>query len=318
MTHDINFQHLSILYHNVEAARQKFQELIGSLIQIKYQSAHSIRPFPGDWGIDVYVGELTNACFIWQVKYFPDGLSEARKGEIRESFNQIMAKAAEQHFIVNIWTLCIPCSLSTEETQWWEKWSKKQTEKFGVPIRLMDENILRAELEIPENHHLVDLFLKSPEIHGAVTTQVGEMPIQELPEEIDYTDSLFIKKLEDGGITENNSAKEEFFNAELLVHEISDKGIENEINSLITLQKKIHSIWVTKYTKSVGNNDFSQLYPDTMEYIEAQDKILLSSPAIKASFFHKKGIAHQLANKCEIGWTKDYREIYRKYFVREQ
>ena len=320
LTHDINFQHLTILYHNVEAARIKFQELIGSLIHIKFKDAHSIRPCPGDWGIDVYVGELTDACFIWQAKFFPDGLgqNDTRRGEIRDSFNQLMRKATEHGFTVNVWTLCIPCSLSTEETQWWEQWKKKQITKFGISIRLMDENVLQTELGTPDAHHLVDLFFKTPDIHSTVMTQIDEMPIQELPEEIDYSESLFIKKLEDCGITEYNSAKEQFFNAELLAHEITDKGIDHEIKSLISLRKKIHSIWETKYAKAVGTNNFSQLYPDIMEYIENQDKKILSSPAIKASFFHKKGIAHQMANRCEVGWTKDYREVYRKYVETER
>ena len=318
MTHDINFQHMTILYHEVEAARQKFQELVGSLIQIQFKDAHSIRPSPGDWGIDVFVGDLTDACFVWQAKFFPEGLNEARKGEIRDSFNTVMSKSKEQGFTVDVWSLCIPCSLSAEETQWWEQWKAKQLRKFDISIKLMDENVLRTALEAPEAHHLVDLYLKNTQIHGSSSITMDEMPIQELPSDIDYSESLFIKKLTDGGISECNSAKEQFFNAELLVQEITDKGVENEVKSLVSLRKKIHSMWETKYNKAETADNFSQIYPETMEYIEAQDKQLLFSPAIKASFFHKKGIVHQMANKCEVGWTKKFREVYQNYLERDK
>jgi len=55
----IDFRTLISRAGSEDGARVLFQRMIASLIRIKFKDAREIRPCPGDWGIDVLVGELT-------------------------------------------------------------------------------------------------------------------------------------------------------------------------------------------------------------------------------------------------------------------
>lgn len=302
-----------------DGARQLFQRLVASLVRLRYKDAREIRPCPGDWGIDVLVGELTGVSLVWQAKYFIDGLGDPQKAQIRESFDQLMSRSKEKHFAVDVWSLCVPCSLSPDETRWWEKWKKGQKEKgYSLRIDLIDETTLRSDLDAPDAEHIkMGYFGPSPTIvHYFLQALQGhpEREIQTLPELSLYQESLFIRKLVAAGINEVRSAKTQFFNAELLTQEITDKGDPREITSVHSLQEKLRSVWETRFNEACAEpqNRFGNLYPGTMRAIEEQDATSLRSPDIKASFVHKQGIVHQLANNCEVGWTKDFRNEFKK------
>jgi hypothetical protein len=312
----IDFKTLIIHAQSVEGARALFERLITSLVRVKYKDAHSIRPNPGDWGIDVIEGKLTEACFIWQVKYFIDGIGDSQKAQIRDSFNQIMSKSRDKNFSVNAWTLCVPCSLAPQEMQWWEKWSKQMLKKYSVKIELWDEAVLRSELETPDAEHLrVGYFGQNPTTlyYFMQVMKEQEAAIQELPDPDLFEEALFIKKLKESGIIEYFSAKTQFFNAELLTQEILDKGVTEELRDLISLREKLRAMWEPKYNFACSKSDIelTRLYSNLMLAIQEQDKTSLSTQVIKASFVHKQGVVHQLADKCQVGWTRNFR----KYFV---
>lgn len=316
----IDFRVLISQAGSEEGARVFFQRLIASLVRLKYKDAREIRPNPGDWGIDVIVGKLTDMSLIWQAKYFIDGVGEAQKGQIRESFTTLMKKAEEKRFIVNAWTLCIPCNLSADETQWWEGWKKRNSKKYRVKIELRDETALRSELESPDAEHLkMGYFGANPTIIGYFLQVLREHPtrdIQELPEPSLYEEALFINKLRVGGTTEVTSAKTQFFNAELLTQEILDKGDLSEISSVRGLKEKLRSIWETRFNEACAHTqtEFIGLYPTVMRAIENQDMKSLESPKTKATLIHKQGIIHQMANRCDVGWTRNFREKFREYY----
>jgi hypothetical protein len=305
-----------------DGARILFQRLIASLVRSKYRDAREIRPNPGDWGIDVLVGKITDRCFIWQAKYFIDGVEESQKKQIRESFTSLMEKSQEKKFKVDCWTLCLPCNLSPEESIWWDTWQKKMTKKYGVKIELLDETGLRADLESPDCAHIkLGYFGENPTIMHYFLQALNKIPerdVQELPEPSLYEDMLFIKKLKDGGVQEYFSAKTQFFNAELLTEEIIDNDIQTEIKALYSLREKIRSIWETRYNEENSRDPPNSLIliSSVLKAIENQDKGSLSSPEIMASFVHKQGITHQLADKCQIGWTSDFRKKYQSYYQR--
>ena len=146
----------------------------------------------------------------------------------------------------------------------------------------------------------------------------GERMIQELPDGISsqYNNSLFIRKLVLAGITENMSARSQFFNAELIQKEIHDKNDTNEINELKSLYEKIHSMWETRFNDALHseNREFEtrKVYFEMLRSIEQADKEILNSPKILASFFHKQGFLQQLADICKIGWTPDFHSLDRE------
>lgn len=312
----IDFKSLIPYAGSEEGARPLFQRLITSLLRIKYRDAREIRPNPGDWGIDVLVGELSGHCLVWQVKYFINGVGKSQQQNIDESFEMLMRKAKEEKFSVDAWTLCIPCSLAAKESKWWEKWKKEKMSKYDIEIKLMDETDIRTELEFPEAEHLrLGYFSSNPTIaYYFLESMKGktEREIQELPEPSLFSDALFIKKLKAAGITEFISAKTQFFNAELLTQEIIDKGDFSEIKSLKGLKEKLRSMWETRFNKSftLPDDQMGILYSAVMESIEDHDKKSLDHPDLMATFVHKQGIIHQLSNNCQVGWTKDFREKF--------
>jgi len=314
----LNLRQLEINAGTEDGARPLFQNLILQLVKLKHKNAKEIRPCPGDWGIDVLVGKLTSGpCLIWQAKYFMNGIGPSQKAQVNDSFNQLVQKSSEKDFKVDIWYLCVPCALSPQETEWWEEWSKKKATETGIRTELM----CKSDIE--------ELLLTSDAEGIRIQFRLGERPrdsieiareriIQELPDDkaSEYENSLFIKKLVIAGITENMSARSQFFNAELVQKDIHDKGDENEIVELKSLYEKIHSMWETRFNEALHCSDpkteTGKVYSDMLKSIEQNDKGILGSPRILASFFHKQGFMQQLADICKIGWTPDFHTLDKK------
>lgn len=314
----INIRQLEIQAGTVEGARTLFEKLIVHLMKVQYKDAKRIQSVRGDWGIDAIKGELSSGtCIVWQAKYFINGIDEPQKKQIRNSFEQVVKKSKEKGFKINTWYLCIPCSLSPEATKWWESWHKKKTKETNIRIGLIDETEIEARLMTSDAEHIrlgffgdvpsmVNYYLQS--IRG-----MKERDIQQLPDEKLYEKSIFIKKLIVAGIQETIAARTQFFNAELLKSEIHDKGDDNELNELLSLYEKIRSMWESRFNEALNSEnperEVPKVYSKMLQSIENMDKEILRSPKLMASFLHKQGFMQQLADRCEIGWTQDFRTL---------
>src|SRR6266851_2349823 len=108
-------------HYGLAGAREKFDQLCGQLIRSEFPLATGIRVHRGDGGIDVYNGRFTNTkgIHVFQAKYFPAGIGETQKNEIRASFKRCITNP---DFTTNHWTLCLPVDLSIDETKWFTKW----------------------------------------------------------------------------------------------------------------------------------------------------------------------------------------------------
>jgi hypothetical protein len=113
------------LIYGVAGAREKFEDLVSQLVRSEQPRADKVRIVQGDGGIDVHVGELTHpdGIDVYQCKFFPEGLKESQKGQIRKSFQACLAS---DQFKVKKWTLCVPVDLSVDEKTWFEEWRKNQ------------------------------------------------------------------------------------------------------------------------------------------------------------------------------------------------
>ncbi|HEU5382400.1 MAG TPA: hypothetical protein VFV38_43860 [Ktedonobacteraceae bacterium] len=91
-------------------AREQFEKLCVQLIHSQDPTATSVRVGGGDGGVDVFVGNYTDPAGItvFQVKYFPNGLKNSQKQQIRDSFYQCCNNAL---FKIREWILCILRSL---------------------------------------------------------------------------------------------------------------------------------------------------------------------------------------------------------------
>lgn len=132
-------------------AREDFEQMLAALVSaVTGQDAILVQANPGDWGIDVLVGDLNHSVTDWQAKYFINGFGESQKGQVRESFNSARRYAKEKGYLIAKWVLCIPCSMDPPTLRWWQRWSREREAESGIAIELWDETGLRRRLALPE------------------------------------------------------------------------------------------------------------------------------------------------------------------------
>ncbi len=146
---------ITFVEHQVRAgqagAPADFEQMLGLLVGVTTGLKSSlVFANPGDWGIDVLVGDLNGRITAWQAKYFVNGVGRSQQQQIRDSFATVIAKAAEHGYTLERWVLCVPASMDTRTTQWWQAWKAEQELATGVIVDLWDETTLRELLLRPE------------------------------------------------------------------------------------------------------------------------------------------------------------------------
>lgn len=314
----IDFKSLIPLSGSEEGARVLFERLVVALMRLRHRDAHNLRPKQGDWGIDCFSGSLAGGTVIvWQAKYFLNGLGEAQKGNIRDSFKALVEASNTHGFRVAYWTLCLPIALSPNEMKWWEQWKKRETLSTGIRIELLDEDGLRELLSTRDAEHLrLGTFGPHPtwiQYFAEILHSGGERELFELPDPGLFEDATFIRQLRVAMIGEVTAAKTAFFNAELLAQEVTDKGDAGELKELKGLVEKVRSLWETRFNDNYSYANPSSpasFYSSVMRAIEEQSEANLGSKLTTATFVHKQGIGHQLADRCSIGWVPNFRDLF--------
>ncbi len=141
--------HVHRLRANEAGGRHEFEQMITSLVDTTEGPAHTVRAAPGDWGIDVFVGDLTDRVRIWQAKYFIDGVGDSQFAGVQKSFVRAHTEASDRGYRIDEWTLCIPVNLDGPTHQRWARWRAKRMRETGIPIELWDAERLRARLMEP-------------------------------------------------------------------------------------------------------------------------------------------------------------------------
>lgn len=136
-----SWKHLSVIYGNDAGARIAFEDACLLTLSTKFdgENVQGVRLQQGDGGIDIYVGYLgVEPIAVYQCKFFPDGVSESQKQQIRDSFR---TANENENFQLRSWTLCLPQDLSLEEANWFDVWASKQTKL--KPQRLSPAQLMR-------------------------------------------------------------------------------------------------------------------------------------------------------------------------------
>ncbi len=291
-----------------EGARETFERLIAQLVRVQYRSVRKVEANPGDWGLDVVVGEIDGVMSVWQAKFFIDGVGEVQHAQIRDSFTQVVTQAKERGFSVNVWTLCIPVDLDAASLTWWTGWKRRQQRATGVRIELWDRTELEGLLLAPDAAEIRSAAFPT----GAPSAGVAA-PVLELPDGTEYDDMLFIKQLTAAQIREHGSAKQQFFNAEVLSREVADKQVEEHIQALKAERADLLSIWEDRYNRSCGEPDVGDgllpaLHPDVMEAIERRHDGARVE-VLPMHLVHRKGAMHQVVEGGRAGWVRDFRSV---------
>lgn len=162
---------LQLLY-GVAGAREQFEKLCGQLISSQYPGTRGVRSERGDGGVDFFVGDQTDSSGItvFQVKYFPSGLKDSQKQQIRESFRQCRENTS---FALKEWILCVPLDLSPDEIMWFSQWSAGVAPALLPPAQMdwWGETKLGHLLLSPENSGIKERFFPEEHLHRLAEIQ---------------------------------------------------------------------------------------------------------------------------------------------------
>ena len=233
-------------------------------------------------------------------------MGPAQQAQIRESLVSVVQHASTEGFTLAAWTLCIPCDLDAAAARWWEGFNRRKAYELKIEIGLWDESELRLRLMSSDCAHVREgyfgqLGLASPR----------PLPIEPLSDPHMYDRALFVAQLHEAGITEDSSAKLQFFNAELLSHEVVDKGVTEELEELQQRRAEVHAIWEIRFNKhNVTDTEdlLPGLHPEVMLAVEAHHT---STPPrrLRAGLIHTLGLMHQHVEEHRAGWTRKWRQI---------
>lgn len=317
-----DFRYLRDKYTDA-GARDIFEKICTQWLQYRFGTdAHRIRVSQGDGGIDVLVGDFSQPIDVYQCKYFIDGVGDSQKKQIRESYER--AKNASDYRLKN-WYLCVPCELSIKEFSWWSDWKSKKENFDHIPISLCEGSYLIGELkkvdlyndifDEKERKLLEEIQAYLIEIKSRIFEEIIALPTEN--EESLYDGMIFVKKLECANIREISGCKADYFNAEFALQSIQSKGNEDEIRAYNQLKIKIFSFWQTQYRQCQDESDGNKLLTKTYERIEDSDTTALKSIAA-INLLAKKGILHQLAEECSVGWLKEYKAKLEAYLAKKR
>ncbi len=281
--------------------------------------AHNIRVSQGDEGIDILVGDFNQPIENYQCKYFLDGIDSAQITQIKNSFHRAIEAP---DYKMRKWILCLPCTLSAKEFKWWSEWSGQQKKSYGIDISLFDGGYLISQLkkfeiyekafddDIRLNLNAILSYLEYEKIR--VCNEIIVL-IDETDKDI-YDDMLFVKKLENAKIELIEGCKRDFFNAELAEYTIKSKDSSQLSDLLYKLKLKIFTLWETQFRRYQDDTDGNDLLTRTYERIESFDTTTLDCPPLpEVSMFAKKGMLHQWAEDCSIGWLRNYKQKLDEY-----
>lgn len=303
---DLNFKHF--LTEGDAAARERFDSFMLALVRAVRTNVRGMRPAPGDWGIDAFVGDLAAEIAIWQAKFFPDGVDESQKQQIRESYKSAKKAAAEHGHTIIAWTLVLPIELSAEERTWWEKWVATQKAN-KIEIDLWELSQLQELLRSPDAADVrAEYFPHLDPVHPSQPPEVLEPPEGAVGQ-----DMLFIKQLQAAGLTELEAASEQFYNAEILERDLADKRLERQMAAYNGLRSDLRGTWADRFEHHCGTIPPSEdrlpaLHGDVMERIDAEHLAAPMHP-LPLTRTHRKGAMHQIVNRAQAGWTRGYRKI---------
>lgn len=286
-----------------DGARSVFARLVTHCVRKHHPSAISIRPAPGDEGIDTLVGDFGSAVRVYQAKFFCDGVGESQQRQIRDSWRT----CTQATYFPNLvqWTLCLPIELSTDEARWWQGWKKRQR-AHRVQIELWPATRFEAFRALAGLSHIFDYALKRSD------SLVDERRLVTLPAATQFADAIFVKKIEAAGIHQHRAARTAFYNFELLRQSISAGGTIEEQEALEDLQNRIFDLWEERFNEHCPDRLGRSLYNCVNSEIAAEDNGRLRCDHLGTQAVHKKGGLHYWADNCHAGWTADFEDIGRQ------
>lgn len=305
----LTFDHFRQQY-GLAGARERFDDFVVATVKSVYPSARPIRANPGDWSIDAYVGSLADGdVAIWQAKFFPDDFGDAQKAQIRESYEQATKAATNNGYRILTWTMCLPQDLDGSGQQWWDVWSSRKAKQDRIEIVLWNLSEFRALMRKPDASDVrLEYFPHLPPVH-----QPQAPAVERVPSEAALDELLFIRQLHEAGLVELGSAKEQFYNAEVVERDLADKRLETQVRAFDGMRRGLRSIWEDRFNHHCTTTDGADrllpaLHPDVMARIDDEHDRAPREP-FPLTRIHRMGAMHQVVEGAEAGWTRDWRRV---------
>lgn len=296
-----------------DGARNIFASLVTHCVKMHHPSAISIRPDPGDEGIDTLVGDFGSSVRVYQSKFFCDGVGQSQQRQIRDSWQTCTQSSYFPRLVQ--WTLCLPIELSTDEVRWWQGWKKRQRE-HRIQIELWTGTHFQAFRALPGLKDIFDyaLFRNGAQTAADVLQRLriaDDLPIVNLPKGTHLADAIFVKKIEAAGIHQHRAARTAFYNFELLRQSIAAGGTAEEQRALEDLQNRIFDLWEQRFNEHAPDRLGRALYNALNSEIVSEDTGRLRCDQLGTQAVHKKGGLHYWADNCHAGWTAHFESIGR-------
>ncbi|MED3891440.1 hypothetical protein P4601_16135 [Peribacillus frigoritolerans] len=141
--------------------------------------------------------------------------------------------------------------------------------------------------------------------------------VYELEEGIDYSDCLFVAKLESANIFDHEDCQQEFFNAEIAKSSIESMDTLIEIKKFTMMKNNIRGVWKTLHRPYKNESDGNELLSLVYQRVEDLSETTLKGDG-NLSLMVKKGILHQLSDECKVGWVKDYSKRVKDYLIEKE
>jgi len=284
--------------------RGVFQMLVTDLVTVRCPTANEVAgPGGGDWGIDTYVGRLDGTVVVWQSKFFLDWKGEDQRGQVRDSFNRVMAKASQEGFRVDAWTLCVPCVLPPAEQKWFDTWAAKNRRVHNVRIEMWNgvrlrRFLLQDDAESVRRHYFPD---------GGVARQAE--PLAYASNLDDLTTALFVRQLEEAGHTETDAARGMFFAAEALARDLAARGNEAGVAALEELHLEVQGRWEARFNVGRVLADGHGRIAGLVDQVLQDAAQCVDPDGLRLKPAHRRGVAHRLVENARAGWVCHWREI---------
>lgn len=305
----INFRVHELRTGSPDGARADFEEMLAQLAGATNPNVRMIAANPGDWGIDAFAGDLGGAITVWQSKYFMPQTTTSQSDQIRDSLKNALKAAAANGHTITLWILCIPSSMDGPAANWWDGWKKRQEKAHGLVIELWDKTTLVKKLQSPEGDHVRRAYYE-PFTAPAPAPAQGQMRLVLDVEEDKATaldSALFVRQMTEAGHVELDSAKRQFFNADLVAREVAHKGVPSEVAALSSTDASLHGIWEMQFNECSSEGTLPALHGRVWREVRSEhDKL---PKALRLEVTHSWGLVHRLVDNRRAGWVTHWRQI---------
>lgn len=295
-------------------ARHVFELLVTQCVRSTYPTATTVRAAPGDEGIDTIYGTFGKSLHVWQSKYFPDGIGEDQKKQIRSSFKRCMEGPSGED--VDKWTLCVPCALSMPERRWWQGWKRRNEKKHDIQIEMWAHDAFVAFHSKPDLARVFQRAMRrgedplAPDVamdmaRSMVLAEERRSSLVRLPSNDQYSEAVFVRKLEAAGVRTHLAKRAAFYNYEIQRASIDARGDECEIQALDDLLVRTHALWEEEFIRAGDEALGRQFVVHVDSRIREEDTRRLATE-LPFQVLHKQGALYACADDCTAGWTADH------------